>query len=189
MSSAARPAREADMALVAEIYERHKGIMFKTALECIGDDADKGVVVHDAIVRLAEHADTLRKLNDPALAVYVAATVRSVALNRERRKRLDRRLIMDVDISEVDGVDRGPTYEEQFIEAEAHKDRLRYLREALSELQDTDRELLVGKYMTGESDEELAQRFGISPESVRMKLTRARRRAKKIIERKENGHA
>ena len=189
MSSAMRPARDTDMALVADIYERHKGIMYKTALECIGDDSDKSVVVHDAIVRLAEHADTLRRLNDSALAVYVAATVRSVALNRERRKALERRIIMDVDISEVDDIDSGPTYEERFIEAEAHRDRLRYLREALSELSDTDRELLVGKYMSGESDEALARRFGVSPESVRMKLTRARRRAKAIIERKESGHA
>ena len=189
MGSAVRTARDADMAFVAEVYERHKGIMYKTAIECIGDDADKTVVVHDAIVRLVEHADTLRKLNESALAVYVAATVRSVALNRERRKSLERRLIMDVDISEVDDIDSGPTYEERFIEEEAHRDRLRYLREALSELSDTDRELLVGKYMSGESDESLAKRFGVSPESIRMKLTRARRRAKKIIERKESGHA
>jgi len=189
MSSAAHPARESDMALVADIYERHKGIMYKTALECIGDDSDKSVVVHDAIVRLVEHADTLRRLSESALAVYVSATVRSVALNRERRRNLERRLIVDADISEVDDIDAGPTYEERFIEEEAHRDRLRYLREALSELSDTDRELLVGKYMSGESDESLAKRFGVSPESIRMKLTRARRRAKKIIERKESGHA
>lgn len=180
--------RLSDTAFLSEIYEKHKGIMYKTALECSGAGADKDGIVHDSLLRLAQHIDTLRQLNDHALAVYVATTVRSVAFNGERRKRTERRRLVDADVSELESVEFMPSYEEQYIEAEAHRDRLRYLRESLAELDDTDRELLVGKYIAGQSDDELARRFGIKPESVRMKLTRARRRVRKMIERKEGGN-
>ena len=180
--------RQSDTAFLTSVYEKHKGIMYKTALECSGDGAEKDTIVHDSLLRLARHTDTLRQLNEHALAVYVAATVRSVAFNSERRKRTERRRLVDADVSEVESVDPAPSYEEQYIEAEAHKARLQYLRDSLAELDETDRELLVGKYMAGQSDEELAQRFGIKPESVRMKLTRARRRVRKMIERKESGN-
>ena len=118
----------------------------------------------------------------------MATTVRSVAFNSERRKRTERRRLVDADVSELESVEFMPSYEEQFIEAEVHRDRLRYLRESLAELDETDRELLVGKYIAGQNDDELARRFGIKPESVRMKLTRARRRVRKMIERKESGN-
>ncbi len=180
--------RQSDTAFLTEVYEKHKGIMYKTALECSSDGAEKDTIVHDALLRLARHVDTLRQLSDHALAVYVAATVRSVAFNSERRKKTERRRLVDADVMELESVDPTPSYEEQYIEAESHRERLRYLRESLSELDETDRELLVGKYIAGQTDEELAQRFGIKPESVRMKLTRARRRVRKMIERKESGN-
>lgn len=180
--------RQTDMEFVAGVYERHKGVMYKTALECLSDSTEKDAVVHDAVVRLASHADTLRRLNEKALAVYVASTVRSVALNHERRQQTERRHIVDADFSDLDDLSAGPSYEDLYVEAEAGRDRLHYLREALSEIDETDRELLVGKYLAGESDEDLARRLGVKPESVRMKLTRARRRVRRIIEEKEGGN-
>ena len=180
--------QQTDMEFVAGVYERHKGVMYKTALECLSDSTEKDAVVHDAVVRLASHADTLRRLNEKALAVYVASTVRSVALNHERRQQTERRHIVDADFSDLDDLSAGPSYEDLYVEAEAGRDRLHYLREALSEIDETDRELLVGKYLAGESDEDLARRLGIKPESVRMKLTRARRRVRRIIEEKEGGN-
>ena len=45
--------------------------------------------------------------------------------------------------------------------------------------------LLEGKYILGLSDEELAAEFDCSPNSIRMKLTRARRQVIKLV--KEGG--
>ena len=47
------------------------------------------------------------------------------------------------------------------------------------------RELLAGKYILRMSDAELAEEFCCSPDSIRMKLTRARRRALEMM--KEGG--
>lgn len=43
------------------------------------------------------------------------------------------------------------------------------------------RSLLAGKYLLGLSDAELAEQYGCRPDSIRMKLTRARRQALKIL--------
>ena len=45
-----------------------------------------------------------------------------------------------------------------------------------------DRALLEGKYILGDSDEMLARTLHCKPSSIRMKLTRARRRALKLLE-------
>lgn len=52
-------------------------------------------------------------------------------------------------------------------------------------LPDDTKILLEGKYILGLSDEELATEFDCSPDSIRMKLTRARRLALEKI--KEGG--
>ena len=59
------------------------------------------------------------------------------------------------------------------------------MRQALEELSDDDRALLLGKYASGRSDEELARMLGVRPDSIRKKLHRARQRAQRIILRKE----
>lgn len=44
-----------------------------------------------------------------------------------------------------------------------------------------DRYLLEGKYILGYSDQQLAASLSCKPNSIRMKLTRARRRAMKLL--------
>ena len=57
-----------------------------------------------------------------------------------------------------------------------------HLLAALDQLSPEDRLLLEGKYFLEESDESLAKLLGCKAGSIRMKLTRARRRAFKLFE-------
>lgn len=52
-------------------------------------------------------------------------------------------------------------------------------------LPEDDRVLLEGKYILGYSDQELAEEIGCQANSIRVKLTRARRRALAIIQEQE----
>lgn len=174
------------MQLAASIYERHKGMMLHTAEEHLRDTSLAQDVVHDAVIRLAHYADTLRPLGDDARARYARETVRSVALNCERKLGIERRYLQDADADDLRTRSVDP--ESDYIERDADERRLRCLREALDELDEDDRTLLVGKYFLGASDEELARRLGLKPASVRMRLTRVRREVRRMIERKENGH-
>ena len=165
-----------DMLLVPSIYEKHKGVFYRLALARAGDAADDAV--SEALLRLFRNAGTLRGLHERQIVDYVAETVLSAASDLERRQRAEQRrlILLDPEEAELSGQQvSGP--EEGVLETEERACRLRLLREALAELCETDRLLLVGKYLNGESDAQLAERIGVRPGSVRMKLTRARRRA------------
>ena len=67
--------------------------------------------------------------------------------------------------------------DEQLLQME-QKEMLVRVLESLSE---EDRILLEGKYILEQSDRDLAALLGCKPSSIRMKLTRARRRALNLI--------
>ena len=77
--------------------------------------------------------------------------------------------------------DNAPLPEEVVIMDEKKRDFLK----VWDTLPDDTRELLADKYILRMSDAELAEEFGCSPDSIRMKLTRARRKALEMI--KEGG--
>ena len=60
-------------------------------------------------------------------------------------------------------------------------DRRRALERVWPKLTDLDQMLLSGKYLLGYSDQELAELAGCKKDSVRMLLTRARRRAAALL--------
>ena len=65
------------------------------------------------------------------------------------------------------------------------KARISQLKEIWHELPEEDQLLLEGKYIWELSDKELAEDHGCKPDSIRMKLTRARRRALQHLSEKE----
>ena len=73
--------------------------------------------------------------------------------------------------------DNAPLPEEVVIMDEKKRDFLK----VWDTLPDDTRELLAGKYILRMSDAELAEEFGCSTDSIRMKLTRARRKALEMI--------
>lgn len=176
---------DADMALTAALYERHLGLIYKTALELLDDAEEKDAVAHETLLRLLRRAETLRGLDERAAAVYVAATARSVALDERRRRAAERRRRAEDDPEALDARLDGEDPESALIAREQRETRLRCLWEALAELSDTDRALLLGKYAAGRSDAELAAQFGVRESSIPKKLTRAKERARRIILRKE----
>lgn len=177
--------QQPDMELVGSLYERYMGVMYKTALESLDDDSLAGSVVHDAVLRLLRKADTLRGLDERAVPVYIASVVRYVALEAKRRRRTERKRFVEADAALLESIPAAGSMEDDLAERETRDSRVRYMWEALSELSETDRELLIGKYAAGRSDAELARALGVRPDSIRKKLTRARQRAKRIILRKE----
>jgi len=165
-------------ALIEGIYQDFKRLMFSIAGRYTDNPADREDIVHGAIERLIKRAADLRTMDRPALASYVSFTVRSSAVDLLRnRKRTEGRDIplddADPDILEASAL----PLDDQLISAE----RATEMRAVLARLSETDRLLLEGKYFYGCSDQELAQLTGCKPDSVRMKLTRARRRALALL--------
>ena len=69
-----------------ELYERHRRLMYATALKFVSDQRAAEDIVHDAVVKLLEKEDTLRTLSCCTLTSYVVYTVRNTAVSHLRRQ-------------------------------------------------------------------------------------------------------
>ena len=170
----------ADVAFVFALFERHKGVMYKTALDLEVPHGLKDDVVHDALLRLVNYAEELRGMGERSRVAYMSSAVRSVVFNMNARGRTERRHRGELSAEPESG-----SPEDEYIEREAHRLRLELMWQALDELSERDRTLLIERYIGGKTEQELAFSLRLTPAAVRKQLTRARRRARRIILRKE----
>ncbi len=163
--------------LIAELYENYKRLMFSTAGKYTANPADREDVVQTALerlIRLFAQPSQPRRVS----AAYISFTVRSVAVDLLRKQgREAERCVSaeDARLWEVAEPGNGPDAALAFSEDAAR------LRRALAQLPEEDSLLLRGKYIFDQTDRELALLLGCKADSVRMKLTRARRRAMELL--------
>lgn len=170
-----------DREFMLKLYQEYRGLMFSTAEKFISDPDEREDVVQDSLERLLRHADALRWKERPVQAAYVVQTVRNTAINHLRRKDVENRRTGAPEDGRELPEPRSLTLEELM----DIRERGAHIREILAGLTETDRLLLTGKYILGYSDAELAEEVGVKPDSIRMMLTRARRRAIIAIKERE----
>lgn len=158
------------------LYDEFYRLMFFTAQKYLADPAQLEEVVQESLRKLIEKADRLQSFPRAILAGYIVATVRNTALTYRKRQVKHSRVISleDVDLE-------APDDRESMDESLIRQEELAGLQAIWSQLSREDQLLLEGKYLLEYSDPELAQLLGCQSASVRMKLTRARRRAQKLL--------
>ena len=186
---------EDSLQFFTELYMRYKPVLFREAAKFTGDfniiedlihDSFVKLIedlIHDSFVKLIEKEDLLRTFNGCTLRTYIVYTVRNTSISfiRKRARESGRLVSMDENNEAACVTDNAPLPEEVVIMDEKKRDFLK----VWDTLPDDTRELLAGKYILRMSDAELAEEFGCSPDSIRMKLTRARRKALEMM--KEGG--
>lgn len=165
-----RPLSSQDKAFFQGFYETYKGFLFYAARQYAPDDCED--IVQDSIVRLMGNVDRLRELSPGSTAKYIALTVRSAYLDAEKRKSRQQEIPTENSILEV-LIAQDPMPSGQPSSA--------VLMELKQSLSAKDWLLLEGKYIQGYSQEELGRLIGVSPDSIRMILHRARRKARTIL--------
>lgn len=160
---------------ITKLYQRFLPAMVATASKYVSNQHDAEDVVHSAVVRLIPNIDKLMKLNDFTLSAYVFYTTRSVALNLLRHQNVvHEHTAAAADDASIDNIkDSSALPEIKFLDKEAAEQ----FAEIFTTLPEEDQLLLSGKYILELSDQELANILNCKVSSIRMKLTRARRRA------------
>lgn len=166
-----------------DLYRDYRPLMYRMALGYITNPSSAEDLVHDALVKLIEKEDTITKFRRCTLTSYIVYTIRNLSTNYLRRQSIEQQHRVDVDINsnEFLAVDNAPLPEEVMLMNER---RVEFI-EIWDTLPDDTKILLEGKYILGLSDKELATEFDCSPDSIRMKLTRARRHVMELA--KEGG--
>ncbi len=178
------PPTEEQLRFIQGLYSSYKSLIYKFARARSRNEAETDDVASETLLRLFRNADRLMELHEKELIDYVTQTVLSVAADHNRKNRAeDRRFTPLEEESLGSAAEADP--EDALVERETEDALIRNLYETLDELSEADRRLLVGKYMDCLSDEALARQLGVKAASIRMKLSRARNRARKRMERKE----
>jgi len=174
-----------DQAFFNGLYEKYCKLMFHKAGQYITNPADLEDVIQDTIVKLLRIVPTLRRLTGATLTSYIVITVKNTALNHLRREALKNKhkhIIRGDDTEteteiDIELIDPAPSPEELLLISERKAEFIRIW----NMLPERDRDLLNGKYGIELSDTELAELFDCKPDSVRVLLARARKRALSIM--------
>lgn len=169
-----------DREFMEQLFRDFERVMFSVARKYVSNPTDQEDLVQESAIKLIEKISTIRPMNRCTLASYIVFTIRNTSIDFLRGQKTERNKISSMEdkiFSEPEAP--FPPLGELLISTEQ-------LAELWGELPDRDRVLLEGKYILDATDEELARQLKCKPNSIRMKLTRVRRRAlKQLIDWKE----
>ena len=168
---------EDDRNFVERLYLENYGAMYRKTRSILKSHADAEDAVEAAMLRILDHIPTLKKCNAASQRSYLIACARNAAIDRLRRdSRLDRYADPQERISTLpDGAPPADTF---LIRSE----QIQAVAAALKRLEPGMRELLRMKYYDEMSDAEIAQLLGMSRDSLRNRVNRARRKLGALLQ-------
>lgn len=150
------------------LFERYARLLQTLAMKYSANLEEQNDLIQDTLLRLIDYVHVLQNMNPYKVPSYIALTMKSAFLNKHRYEKQERAKVVSYDALSWEIMRPLP---DPYQELEA-----KFLLEQLSE---HDRILLKGWYIVGWSATELAAILGCSKDSIRMKLSRARKRALK----------
>lgn len=168
-----------DRAYMTRLFVKYQRLMYRTIHDILGDKWATEDVLQTTLLRLIDHLDTLRRLEPEGLAGYIAAACRHTAYNAVRDSSRHPWLPLD-------GEPEVPDERQEAEDRVLRRLELDALAQVWPRLDENTRWLLEARYILDYSDGELARELGVKPDSVRMALTRARRKARRLMESQHN---
>jgi len=178
---------DGDKTFMLKLYENYYALIRQTVYGITHDWKDIDDLLNDTFVRLIKKTSLLRTLDCCRTASYVVYTSRSVAINFIKHRDVQNKHTYfgaESDLSE-ELADPDEAFETRI----ARQNEIESLCGVIAKLPERQKDLLYFKYILEMPDGEIAENFGISPDSVRQYLTRARRAAKKLAEKEWKNHA
>lgn len=165
-----------DEAFFDQFYRDHKRLLYYLASKYVSADVCDDLV-QDVLERLMKQSHTIRKIANESgkLVYYINATVQSAIVDRFRAGGCGDTVSLLPETLEAVADERAAARQLPF--GDTYWD-IQLLKK---QLPDKDWKLLEGKYLIGYSDEELGRLYGCSKNSVRMLLTRVKRKARALL--------
>jgi len=161
----------------ARAYDRHANDVFTFIAHLLHGDTSTGEEIHqETWLAALGSIDAFDSKRGELRAWIFGIARRRVALHFRRRHRAGREVVDDGVIAET--IDDASILPDDVVGAIERSDAV---RAALAELGAEARGALLGKYVHGQSVNELAQQLGRSPKAVESLLSRARERMRLLL--------
>lgn len=161
-----------DRTYMEELYLKYHRLMYASAWKFFQEQYTVEDIVSTACIALMRNLSTLRRLEEPQLRVYIVASVRSASINHYNIQKRASEHFASVDASDIENAPDDFNLENRF----EIEDELERVLEALKHLPEKEQMVMRMKYAEGMKDEEIAGIVGLSPNSIRKYVSRARQK-------------
>lgn len=175
------PLTAEDRAFMRDLYENHWKTALYTAQRVTPDQQLVNDLVQECFLNLIKNISTVRKLDCCKVDAYIVVVIRRLSINHAKKE--SRMTLLPIELPSIAA--KADIRAAEI--AQEQEDAKLDLESLLAQLSPRDSLLLQSKYITGMEDDELAAEFGCKPNSIRMLLSRARKRAEAIGLRSEEG--
>lgn len=162
-----------DRDLLVEIYHKYGRFIYSRMMRAIPVE-DAADCAQDCFVRLTANVQRLRTLNASQMTAYILRTIQSVVVDYKRKKKL-----LLVEFNEELLPENPITFSVE--SAVEEKEVYQRFLNGFYTLSETDQLILRSLYQENLSREELAKLLGIRPSSIRTYISRAKKRALKLM--------
>lgn len=168
-----------DRDLMTEFFLQTKDLMYTEAAKLIPAAADAEDIVCEALAKIIDKMDVFRQLQPKQQVSYALVCIRNLSYNHLHSSN---RTI----VASVDAIEQEFSYSNTCSAEKSAEKNLRQvqIRQVWQELDMESRTLLEQKYELQWSDTEIARQLGIQPQSVRMRLTCAKRKLMAALQEK-----
>lgn len=155
------------------LYEHYFAFIKKKITNSIPSE-DVEDCIQDCFVRLINNVDKLQKLLSPQITLYIMHTIQSVIVDYRRKRKL---LIIDYDIYDVPDQAIQSSVEREIEDKNMYEQFLADFHN----LPEIDQIILRCLYQQDMDRNELAQKLGIKPSSIRTYISRAKKHAIQLM--------
>jgi len=167
-------ARRKDAEAFAALIRSFERVALSVAYGVLGDSSAAGDVTQDAVVRVWERLSELRE--PERFGPWLCGIVRNLAIDVLRRKRVTQPLAAGQAVVNAEKWTTDPIDEVGRRETEAR------LATAIASLDEQSRMVVVMRYYEDLSSKEIANLLEMSPAAVDMRLSRARKQLRVLLE-------
>lgn len=167
-------ASEDECAFFTTLYQRYQRLIYSVAKHYAANETEAEDIMQDSIERLLKRIPKLMELPGCALSTYLVYTVKSTAINFKKHQKVVEKHTQPVTPKDRDTYEDAGASPQEILERE---ERQRQFIDIWDQIPREDAELLYRKYVLRQSDEMLAGLYHCKKDSIRMKLTRAKRKA------------
>lgn len=166
-----------EQALYAELVKRYQNFVFTIALRYTPSREDAEEIAQDVFVKAYKSLSDFR--GESKFSTWLYTITSTTCISFLRKKRLETNSLDDERVMEVaDRLDSGMSANQV-----EQKSKVQMVNEAIKLLSPDDGKLITLFYKGEQSLDEIGQVLGIEPNTVKVKLHRARQRLKEKMER------
>lgn len=167
---------DSDRDFVSALYKQYEQMLYRVAFNILHNRTDAEDAVQDTFVRIIDNLDKIRNISSNETGFYLVIIVKNISINKINKKNRH----PEVDIDELYDIQSDCSVENAML----HKVNSELIRNALFELPDDDYEILFLYLIREYSPSEISELFGISSNTVRQRIFRAKQRLIKLLEKR-----